>query len=132
LEDANLSALSEHLLPARKSEFLSSISKAEILPSESCAVDSMGSRCNFPARCLSQTEVLSSETCAAGPVGSDGNLLAPSYSNSIHIRVNLHCSGGLVCCNFRNKPLVLEMKHYACLLTELSPSREAANCAATQ
>jgi hypothetical protein len=100
LEDANLSALSEHLLPASKSE-----------SSESYVVDSLGSSCNFPARCLSQTQVLSSETCAAGSVGGGGNLLAPSCSNSIHIGVNLYCSGGLVYCNFRNKPLVLKIKH---------------------
>jgi hypothetical protein len=84
LEDANLSALSEHLIPASKSELLSSFSKAEIL---------------------------SSETCAAASVGSEGNLLPPSCSNSIHIGVNLYYSGGLVYCNFRNKPLVLKMKH---------------------
>ncbi|XP_023704698.1 uncharacterized protein C18orf63 isoform X2 [Cryptotermes secundus] len=71
LEYANLSALSEHL-PARKSEVLSSISKAEILSSESFAVDSLGSSCNFLARCQSQTEVLSSESCAAaGAMGSE-------------------------------------------------------------
>jgi hypothetical protein len=82
LGDANLSPLSDHLLPASRSEFLSSISKAEILSSES---HSLGSSCNFPPRCLTQTEVLSSESCVAGSAGSNGNLLACSYSNSIHI-----------------------------------------------
>jgi hypothetical protein len=81
LEDSNLSAVSEHLLPDSKSKFLSSVAKAKILSSEGYTVDSVGSRCNFP----SQTEVLSRETHAAYSVGSDGNLLAPSYSNSIHI-----------------------------------------------
>jgi hypothetical protein len=84
LEDANLSALSEPLLPASRPEFISSVSKVELLSSEGYAVGSLGSRSNLPPRCLSQTEALSNETHTTGLVGSEGNLLAPSYSKSIH------------------------------------------------
>jgi hypothetical protein len=73
LEDANLSVLPEPLRPASKSEFSSSVSKAELLSNEGYAVASLGSRSNLPPGLLSQTETLSSGTRTADPVGSDGN-----------------------------------------------------------